>query len=127
MVLTEYSLKRRFEQNQEDCAFTIAALLPTAGEQILSELPVEQLTVELRKKKAEKRVKKEVIAAEETDTTTDGTKVEGESVAGKTEADDVASLKSFVSEGGGVMSERTVKSRTELWEEIKISCLYPST
>lgn len=46
---------------------------------------------------------------------------EGLSVTGRTE-DDGQSLKSFVSDSAGVLVERTTKSRTELWEEIKISC-----
>jgi hypothetical protein len=41
-------LRRRFIQNQEDCTFTLLALLPTLSAQILTELDVERLTHELQ-------------------------------------------------------------------------------
>lgn len=44
------NLKRRFMQNQEDVSYTIMALLPTLGEQILAELDVEGVTHELQTK-----------------------------------------------------------------------------
>lgn len=44
------SLRRRFVQNQEDISYTIMALLPTVGEQILEELNVEGVTHELQSK-----------------------------------------------------------------------------
>lgn len=42
------SLRRRFAQNQEDCTFTVLALLPTVGDQLFGKLNVEQLTETLR-------------------------------------------------------------------------------
>lgn len=44
------SLRRRFAQNQEDVSYTIMALIPTLGEQILVELDVEGVTHELQTK-----------------------------------------------------------------------------
>ncbi|RKP26058.1 Peroxin-3-domain-containing protein [Syncephalis pseudoplumigaleata] len=41
-------LKRRFEQNQTDCLFTVMALLPSLAEQLDSELDVDGITVRLR-------------------------------------------------------------------------------
>ncbi|KEI42393.1 uncharacterized protein L969DRAFT_91840 [Mixia osmundae IAM 14324] len=38
------NLRRRFQQNQEDCSFTVLALLPTLGNQILESMDVESLT-----------------------------------------------------------------------------------
>ena len=46
----ESSLKRRFLQNQEDVSYTIMALIPTLGEQILVELDVEGVTHDLQTK-----------------------------------------------------------------------------
>jgi hypothetical protein len=43
------SLKRRFAQNQEDCSFTILALLPTLGDQLFSHMDVEGLTAKLQR------------------------------------------------------------------------------
>ncbi|EST06798.2 Peroxin-3 [Kalmanozyma brasiliensis GHG001] len=42
------NLRRRFAQNQEDCTFTVLALLPTLGDQLFSKHNVEQLTESLR-------------------------------------------------------------------------------
>ncbi|KAL0074066.1 Peroxin-3 [Phycomyces blakesleeanus] len=35
------NLKRRFQQNQNDCVFTVMSLLPTLGDQILNEMNIE--------------------------------------------------------------------------------------
>ena len=43
------SLRRRFAQNQEDCNFTILALLPTLGDQLFSHMDVEGLTAKLQR------------------------------------------------------------------------------
>lgn len=48
------NLRRRFEQNQEDCTFTVLALLPTATDNILAELETERITFELQQQKAAK-------------------------------------------------------------------------
>ena len=42
------SLRRRFLQNQEDCTFTLLALLPTLSAQIMEEMDVEDLTHQLQ-------------------------------------------------------------------------------
>lgn len=49
-----YSLQIRFRQNQEDCTYTVLALLPTANENVLRALPVEELLGELQARKTEK-------------------------------------------------------------------------
>lgn len=48
------SLRRRFSQNQEDCTYTTLALLPTATENVLKALPVEDILQELQQRKSEK-------------------------------------------------------------------------
>ncbi|PWN50283.1 hypothetical protein IE53DRAFT_387433 [Violaceomyces palustris] len=42
------NLRRRFSQNQEDCTFTVLALLPTLGDQLFEKLDVEGLTKSLQ-------------------------------------------------------------------------------
>jgi peroxin-3 len=49
-VVRAFSLRRRFIQNQENVSFTIMALIPTLGEQILDELDVEAVIHELQTK-----------------------------------------------------------------------------
>ncbi|KAF7722526.1 peroxin [Apophysomyces ossiformis] len=39
--LAKENLKRRFQQNQNDCVFTVISLLPTLGDQLLYEVNVE--------------------------------------------------------------------------------------
>src|SRR5687767_12685204 len=52
--ISRENLRRRFEQNQEDCTFTVLAILPTAAENILEAIPVEQILSELQQHKAER-------------------------------------------------------------------------
>lgn len=119
------SLRRRFEQNQTDCTYTVLALLPTAAEDILEALPVEELTKELQKKRAERLAR--LNAGE-------GTGSDLSSVGPSITDDDRRSLSSFQSdgfvrtsqlgestiEGGG--SPRPKRNKTQLWNEVKITC-----
>lgn len=125
------SLRRRFEQNQEDCTFTVLAILPTATENIIQELPVEQTLNELQKQKAE-RLARSVGASEAAS--------DFPSAATSVADDDGKSLKSFQSEsyvhasqvadksgGDGDSSSlasqpRPKKSKAQLWNEMKITC-----
>lgn len=63
MYLLFPSLKRRFQQNQNDCVFTVLSLLPTLGQQILDELNIEAEWAKLQKsrdlEKIEKKLKEE--------------------------------------------------------------------
>jgi peroxin-3 len=114
------SLRRRFEQNQTDCTFTVLALLPTVTENILEALPVEQLTHELQQKKAERLAR-----------------VTGEGVASELSSGppsirdgDTASLSSLQSSSfihasqlGDDASSRPRRSKAQLWNEIKIASI----
>jgi peroxin-3 len=66
-INTYNSLKRRFEQNQNDCVFTVLSLLPTLGDQILEDMNIERDWVKLQEsrklEKIELRLKKEREAA----------------------------------------------------------------
>ncbi|PWN34465.1 uncharacterized protein FA14DRAFT_181083 [Meira miltonrushii] len=42
------NLRRRFNQNQEDCTYTVQALLPTLGDQLFAYMDVEGLTAKLQ-------------------------------------------------------------------------------
>mgnify|MGYP004729134077 CR=1 FL=1 len=50
-------MRRRFEQNQEDCTYTISALLPSATTAILEAMNTEQITFEIQQMKATKAIK----------------------------------------------------------------------
>lgn len=116
------SLRRRFEQNQTDCTYTILALLPTTAEEILEALPVEDLTKELQKKRAERLAR--LNAGESASS-------EMSSLAPSVAEDDKRSLSS---EGGFVHTsqmgessmegdtQRAKRNKTQLWNEVKITC-----
>jgi hypothetical protein len=130
-----YSLRRRFEQNQEDCTFTVLAILPTATENLLDAIPVEQVLEELQKQKAE-RLSRSVGPSEiassappsVAETNEDDAKsysfqsesyvhasqigIEGESTTGSIEG------------GAGTGERKTKRSKAQLWSEMKISCEY---
>ncbi|KAK2801694.1 hypothetical protein FQN50_007607 [Emmonsiellopsis sp. PD_5] len=118
------NLKRRFEQNQTDCTFTILALLPTATENILEALPVEQLTNELQQKKAERLAKLggEVTGSEiSSGTTPSATDDDGRSLSSMRSEGYVHA--SQVAESPAVAEGQKPRSRTQLWNDLKINSL----
>ncbi|KAJ6001948.1 hypothetical protein N7522_007175 [Penicillium canescens] len=116
------NLRRRFEQNQTDCTYTVLALLPTATENIVEALPVEELTKELQKKRAERLARLNAGEATGSDLS---------SVSPSLPDDD----RSFQSESfvhtsqvgeSPVDSEgqpRPKRNKTQLWNEVKISSI----
>ncbi|EPS37631.1 hypothetical protein H072_8637 [Dactylellina haptotyla CBS 200.50] len=105
------NLRRRFEQNQEDCSFTVLALLPTATERILELLPVEQITHQLQEKKAARLAKS-------------GAPSEVSFGALSVKDDDGISVKSLKSEpppSGG--DPKVKKTKAQLWNELKITSI----
>ena len=126
-----YSINRRFQQNQQDCTLTVLALLPTATENIVKELPVESLTQELQQKKAARIAKS--TAASTTDASDPGTPVAPAILPSVTKEDDTQSLQSFASETFSAVPGREEgtrpavekaprKTKLQLWDEIKITC-----
>ncbi|KAF5859419.1 peroxin [Aspergillus alliaceus] len=120
------NLRRRFEQNQTDCTYTVLALLPTAAEEILDTLPVEELTKELQRKRAERLAR--LNAGE-------GTGSELSSISPSLPDDDRRSLSSFQSDGfvrasqlgespvEGDNKTRPKRNKTQLWNEVKITSI----
>ncbi|KAI9851418.1 MAG: peroxin [Thelocarpon superellum] len=123
--IAKENLRRRFEQNQEDCTYTVLALLPTATENVLEALAVEKITHDLQQKKAERLARS------------------GSAEAGSSEFssgppsmadDDGRSLRSFQSEGyvhasqmaegrDGAGAGSTAKTKAQLWSELKIASI----
>ncbi|KAG6068123.1 hypothetical protein E4U32_001805 [Claviceps aff. humidiphila group G2b] len=64
--IAQENLRRRFEQNQEDCTFTVLALLPTATSNVLSEMKTEQITYEIQQIKGSARGVKQHVVSEST-------------------------------------------------------------
>lgn len=120
-----FSLRRRFEQNQTDCTFTVLALLPTVTDNILEALPVEQLTHELQQKRAEKlaRSGREPPSSD----------IGSSGPSSVTDGGDSGSLSSFQSssyvhasqlaESGTSESSQLQRTKQQLWAELKLSCM----
>ncbi|KIW26848.1 uncharacterized protein PV07_06650 [Cladophialophora immunda] len=112
-----HSIRRRFEQNQTDCTITVLALLPTLTENILEDLPVEQLTHELQQKKAERLAR---------------ASGEGKSEASSMYDGDTASISSFQTgsfihasqfQGDGSQSVGPRRTKAQLWNELKVTSI----
>lgn len=123
-LVMSFSLRRRFEQNQADCTFTVLALLPTATENILEALPVEDLTQELQRKRAERLARgsgSDVLTSEPSS-----------SRAPSVAEDDGRSLTSFqadsfihasqLADSASVDQERPRRTKAQLWNDVKIFC-----
>ncbi|KAI3150202.1 hypothetical protein CBS147325_2866 [Penicillium roqueforti] len=119
------NLRRRFEQNQTDCTYTVLALLPTAAENIIDALPVEELTKELQQKRAERLARLNAGEAAGSDLS---------SVSPSLPDEDRRSLSSFQSEGyvhasqaGDALNSdaqpRPKRNKTQLWNEVKITSI----
>ncbi|KAF2651138.1 Peroxin-3 [Lophiostoma macrostomum CBS 122681] len=131
--IAKENLRRRFEQNQEDCTFTVLAILPTATENILDAIPVEQILDELQKHKAE-RLSRSVGPSEAASsappsvTDDDGkslTSFQSESYVHASQmAGGEGSSESPTGEGAEGSAERKPKkSKAQLWNEMKISSI----
>ncbi|KAL8707823.1 MAG: hypothetical protein Q9220_007177 [cf. Caloplaca sp. 1 TL-2023] len=127
--IAKENLRRRFQQNQEDCTITVLALLPTATENILQALPVERITHDLQQKKAERLGKSGGLS--------DNTSPLPSSGPSSVADDDARSLTSFQSENyvhasrmadsnsdvGQPEIQKSAKSRAQLWNDLKITSI----
>jgi peroxin-3 len=117
------SLRRRFEQNQADCTFTVLALLPTATENILEALPVEELTQELQKKRAERLARlsgSDVLTSEPSSTAPSVSEEDGKSLS-SFQADSFIHA-SQLAESTSSDAQRPRRSKVQLWNDVKIFC-----
>ncbi|KAK7202550.1 peroxisomal biogenesis factor 3 [Myxozyma melibiosi] len=91
-VTNKENLRRRFEQNQNDASFTVAALLSSLTDPLMETMPVEEITRELQ-------AKQRIASASASET--------GSVASSSVTAEEAA--------GGG-----KARSKKEMWEEIKI-------
>lgn len=114
------SLRRRFEQNQEDCTYTVLALVPTIRDEIISCYPVEQLSGELQKQKAERLARSvgglSEVASTDIPSGPPSTIDDGSSLAGSFVH---ASQMAESTQGGQLRSK---KSKVQLWYDMKVQC-----
>lgn len=126
-----YSLRRRFEQNQEDCTYTVLALLPTATDNIMAELQTERITFELQEQKAAKLARggeghpSEMGSSPPSVTDDDGRSIMSLQSESGIHASQMGALPPSSSNGpqdGGSQVPKIRKSKMQLWNDLKISC-----
>jgi peroxin-3 len=123
LVPPRFSLRRRFEQNQTDCTITVLALLPTAVENILEALPVEELTNELQQKKSERLARisaGEATASEMSSGPPSVTDEDGRSPA-NLRSEGYVHASQLAGSVAGIEGQK-MRTRIQLWNELKINC-----
>jgi peroxin-3 len=131
------SLRRRFEQNQEDCTFTVLALLPTATENIVAELETERITFELQQQKAAKLARNgEGGVSDFGSTPPSVTDDDGRSMASMSLQSEsgmhisqlgIPTASTTTGDGiqdGGQQAAKARKSKLQLWKDLKISGMF---
>lgn len=121
--MTLSSLRRRFQHNQEDCTITVLELLPTVSENIIEALPSEKILEELQQKKAQRLGRSagtiDTAPSDLSSGTPSGIDEDGKSMSSESYVH--ASQMGASSTGNGEM--RTLKTKAQLWGELKISCM----
>ncbi|KAL9007222.1 MAG: hypothetical protein Q9188_000025 [Gyalolechia gomerana] len=123
------NLRRRFQQNQEDCTITVLALLPTATENVIEALPVELITQDLQQKKAERLGRSagslDSAGPPQSSGPSSVTDDDGKSIASlQTNSYIHASQMAASSASGGEPgASRPMKSKAQLWTDLKISSI----
>jgi peroxin-3 len=125
-LLTIYhSLRRRFEQNQEDCTFTVLALLPSATTAIIEAMNTEQITLEIQQMKATKAVKNggNESAAPPSIADTTLTEEDGKSQSESGVHPSQIPTSSPFNAGGEANKEapKPRKTKRQLWDDVTIS------
>ncbi|CAJ0553919.1 Ff.00g124310.m01.CDS01 [Fusarium sp. VM40] len=128
--IAKENLRRRFEQNQEDCTFTVLALLPSATTAILEAMNTEQITFEIQQMKATKAIKNggSESAAPPSIADTTMTEEDGKSMAGQSESGVQTSqppTSSPFNAGGEANKEapKPRKTKRQLWDDVTISAV----
>jgi peroxin-3 len=125
-------LRRRFEQNQEDCTFTVLALLPTATTNILEAMDTEKITYEIQQLKGPIKGGKPGLTSPPSIADTSFTDEDGKSMASAQSESGVHASQVTIptsaptgegtQDGGVAAAQKTKKSKRQLWDELAISC-----
>ncbi|KAI1769155.1 Peroxin-3 [Hypoxylon sp. FL1150] len=133
--IAKENLRRRFEQNQEDCTFTVLALLPTATTNILDTMNTEKITLEIQQMKGSAkslRSSGESSATPPSIADTTMTEEEGKSIASLQSESGVhasqMTLPSVSNAGDGASEsgqavQRSRKTKRQLWDDLTISSI----
>ena len=120
--LTTTSLRRRFQQNQEDCTITVLELLPTVSENIIEALPSEKILDELQQKKAQRLGRgtsaSDMAQSDLSSGTPSTVDEDGKSIS----SESYVHASQMASSGVGNGESRQARSKAQLWGKLKISC-----
>lgn len=115
-----YSLRRRFEQNQEDCTYTVLALLPTATQNIVQALPVEEITHELQQRRTDRLVRSSASSEMAPSEAATGVDDDGRSSVG---GSSYIHASQMAGEGENY-AHKPRRSKIQLWDDLKISGMH---
>lgn len=124
------SLRRRFEQNQEDCTYTVLALLPTLHDDIVGALPVEEITEELQQERRERLQRlgqSEAASSEYPSAPSSAIDDDGKSLASLQSSSYIHASQVTHSTldvpGGAASSSKPKRSKGQLWQDMKIQSI----
>lgn len=129
--IAKENLRRRFQQNQEDCTYTVLALLPTATTRILESMDVEKITLEIQKMKGgngSKSVKSGSGDSMSLPETTGMTDEDGRSIVSASESGIHASQitvppASQTEDEQLLQPEKPRRTKRQLWGDVTISSI----
>ncbi|KAL7626560.1 peroxin [Parahypoxylon ruwenzoriense] len=134
--IAKENLRRRFEQNQEDCTFTVLALLPTATTNILETMNTEKITLEIQQMKGSSknlRSSGESSGTPPSIADTNMTEEEGKSTASLQSESGVHTSQMTLpltsnpadgaQDGGGQAPPKPRKTKRQLWDDLTISSI----
>ncbi|KAH7329200.1 peroxin 3 [Stachybotrys elegans] len=127
--IAKENLRRRFEQNQEDCTFTVLALLPTATTNILTTLDTESITYEIQQMKTSSKNNKSTSSdstgppsiADTTLTEEDGKSMISMSESG-IHATPIPPTDKLAPQPDDAV-QKTRKTKRQLWDDLTISAV----
>ncbi|PNY23768.1 Peroxisomal biogenesis factor 3 [Tolypocladium capitatum] len=134
--IAKENLRRRFEQNQEDCTFTVLALLPTATANVVGALNTEQITYEIQQIKGSAKSLKagsaESTASPPSIADTAMTEEDGKSMASLQSesgihASQITTPSPFAAAADAGQQDgavhKTRKTKRQLWDDLTISAV----
>ncbi|OHE96106.1 peroxin-3 [Colletotrichum orchidophilum] len=138
--IAKENLRRRFEQNQEDCTFTVLALLPSATTNILEAMNTEKITYEIQKMKGQTKSLKSGSGSPPSIADTTMTEDDGRSIVSSSVQSESGVHASQITvpvptsagaggaaegtqQDGGAAAQKSRKSKRQLWDDLTISSI----
>ncbi|KAH9828326.1 peroxisomal biogenesis factor 3-like [Teratosphaeria destructans] len=122
--ISKENLRRRFQQNQEDCTYTVLALLPTIRDEILQALPVEEITEQLQQERQERLRRAGQSEAPSTEYPSVPPSIADEDGSKSMSSGSFVHASQMVGSGtDGGPALRPRKSKAQLWQDMKINSI----